>query len=533
MSKSAIAAGGAAALATLLSSRKKGLSRVVLAAGSAAVLAVVLDKLQGDGDSAPSASASGAAPGPSKAAAPVKVAASAPPSAEAAPPKAPKSEKAVLEHIKKTHEGATPLSDAGIGAAGALSKFVAFKSQYNTKMVPRPDVDEGELIPITEWRLLTPEDYDRTCFHWEVDVRGTRMEHLVNGSQGKALSVYATNGAEQVGDFMQKMGLNPLEVISVDDIAPSAEDGMVALVTLEKLFTVYLDLFGRPTREFLKALHPFAHDIADKVAIAELTLDRKMEDFQSRTAQALTFVDYILEFKSLRIPAAKYVELIPTIKQRVYSICSSSNYRPGKCQLLVVREDWQAKGGATKFGLCSSFLTLQKGGYALCHSTHSVMQMPEDNSVHIFMAGLGTGLAPFRAFVEERKWIKETQGKAVGPMTLFFGGRYAKSEYYYKDEFDAFEGEGLLKCCNAWSRDQAHKIYVQHKIAEEENDIWEQLGKVGSTGYFFLCGSKQPEKDVYAALLSIFKTKGGLDDTGAQARMDELTRVGRYVTEVY
>jgi len=447
--------------------------------------------------------------------------------------KPPKSEKATKEHIQKMTASATPISTEGLSKTGDLSKYLAFKSQYDTKMLPRPDVDDGELVPVTEWQLLTPEDYDRTCFHWEVDVRGTRMEHLVNGSQGKALSVYATNPVEMVQDFIKKMNLNPLEVVSVDDIAPPPEDGMVAVVTMEKLFTVYLDLFGRPTREFLKQLHAFAYDIADKVAIAELTLDRKMEEFQHNTAQAYTFVDYILAYKSLRIPAAKYVDLLPTIKQRVYSICSSSNYRPGKCQLLVVREDWQAKGGATKFGLCSSFLTFQKDSFALCHSTHSVMQMPEDNSAHIFMAGLGTGLAPFRAFVEERKWLKESKAKSVGPMTLFFGGRYSKSEYYYKDEFDAFEKEGLLKCCNAWSRDQAHKVYVQHKIMEEADSIWEQLGKVGSKGYFFLCGSKQPEKDVFAALLSIMKTKGGLSDDGAKKRMDELEAAGRYVTEVY
>merc|ERR1712190_520025 len=97
--------------------------------------------------------------------------------------------------------------------------------------------------------------------------------------------------------------------------------------------------------------------MGEKVKIAELTLDRKTEEFQHRQACAQTFADYLTEFKSLKIPVDKYFELIPTIKQRVYSICSSSDYRPGKCQLLVVREDWQAKDGNTKFGLCSSFLT--------------------------------------------------------------------------------------------------------------------------------------------------------------------------------
>mmetsp|Transcript_12265 Transcript_12265/g.18584 ORF Transcript_12265/g.18584 Transcript_12265/m.18584 type:complete len:119 (+) Transcript_12265:2-358(+) len=118
-------------------------------------------------------------------------------------------------------------------------------------------------------------------------------------------------------------------------------------------------------------------------------------------------------------------------------------------------------------------------------------------------------------------------------MTLFFGGRYSKTEYYYRDEFEAFEKEGLLKCCNAWSRDTAQKVYVQHKIKEEENDIWEQLGKPGSTGYFFLCGSKQPEKDVYRTLIGIMQTKGNMTEAQAQAKMESLQAEGRYVTEVY
>lgn len=458
--------------------------------------------------------------------------------AHAEAPKRPKSDAATKAHIEelRVKTSSQPISLDELKTFGDLNKFVSFSKQYGTRLVARPDVDEGELVRVTDWKLLTPENYDRTGFHFEVDVRGTSFEHLVNGSQGKALAVYATNDPNRVRDFLQAMKLDPRHVVAVDEIAPQAEDNMTAVTTVEKLFTQYLDLFGRPTREFLKKLAPFAYDIMEKVAIAELTLDRKLEEFQDRAARAMTFADYMLEFKSLQIPVDKYVDLIPTIKQRVYSICSSSDYRPGRCQLLVVREDWQAKGGETKFGLCSSFLTFARSGYVLAHvlahSTHSVMQMPADQKVHIFMAGLGTGLAPFRAFVEQRQHEK-SQGQRVGPMTLFFGGRHAHAEYYYRDEFEAFEREGLVKCCNAWSRDQAHKIYVQHKIAEEAESIWRELGVEGSTGCFFLCGSKQPEKDVFAALLKIFKEHGNMTAEQAQARMDDLQAAGRYVTAVY
>eukprot|EP00930_Biecheleria_cincta_P080629 TRINITY_DN68_c0_g1_i8.p1 TRINITY_DN68_c0_g1~~TRINITY_DN68_c0_g1_i8.p1 ORF type:complete len:484 (+),score=132.83 TRINITY_DN68_c0_g1_i8:74-1525(+) len=438
-----------------------------------------------------------------------------------------------FQHQQECKNKAEGISAESIKNVGELSKYLAFQPQYKAQLRARPDVAQGELVRVTDWKLLTPEDYDRTCFHFEVDVRGTAMEHAVNGSQGKALSVYATNDGEKVMEFIKEMKLDPDQIVSVEELAPQSEDGTVVLTTVYKLLTQYLDLFGKPTREFLKKLFPYAQDIQEKVAIAEMTLDRKTEDFQDRQARAATFADYLTEFKSLKIPADKYMELIPTIKQRVYSICSSSDYRPGKCQLLVVREDWQAKGGETKYGLCSSFLTfIRSGAFCVAHSTHSVMQMPEDKSAHIFMAGLGTGLAPFRAYIEQRKFEK-TKGHKVGPMTLFFGGRYSKAEYYYRDEFEAFEAEGLVKCCNAWSRDQKQKIYVQHKIMEEADSIWNELGREGSTGYFFLCGSKQPEKDVFAALLKIFETKGGMTNEQALKKMDSLQSAGRYVTEVY
>mmetsp|Transcript_18848 Transcript_18848/g.48981 ORF Transcript_18848/g.48981 Transcript_18848/m.48981 type:complete len:507 (-) Transcript_18848:399-1919(-) len=423
--------------------------------------------------------------------------------------------------------------EAAVTKAGDLGKYFAFQKEYGTKLMARPDVGEGQLLRVTDWKRLTPEDYDRTTFHVEVDVVGTSIEKLVNGADGKALSVYATNDPKGVAEFLKMMNLDPFAMVSVEEIAPQEEEGTVVITTAEKLFTQYLDLFGKPTREFLKKLVPYAVDIMEKVTIAELTLDRKTDEFQEKQARACTYADYLTEFKSLKIPLEKYAELMPTIKQRVYSICSSTAYRPGKCQLLVVREDWQAKGDVTKFGLCSSFLTfLRPGNYCVGHSTHSSMKIPDDKMAHVFMAGLGTGLAPFRAYVEERKSQKD-KGHKVGPMTLFFGGRYSKTEYYYRDEFEAYEKEGIVKCCNAWSRDTAKKVYVQHKIKEEEDDIWEQLGKPGSKGYFFLCGSKQPEKDVFKMLLSIMQNKGNMSESQAAAKMEELQTAGRYVTEVY
>jgi sulfite reductase (NADPH) flavoprotein alpha-component len=127
----------------------------------------------------------------------------------------------------------------------------------------------------------------------------------------------------------------------------------------------------------------------------------------------------------------------------------------------------------------------------------------------------------------------KSQGARVGKMTLFFGGRYSKNEYYYREELEAYEAEGLVQCCNAWSRDTSEKVYVQDRIQEKSSEIWQQLGAWGSTGYFFLCGSKQPEKDVYATLLGIMKIEGGMTVEQAEMHLEQLKADGRYVTEVY
>merc|ERR1719230_1614331 len=103
-----------------------------------------------------------------------------------------------FRHQQESKSKAGDVSADSIKNAGDLGKYLAFQAPYKAQLRARPDVAQGELVRVTDWKLLTPEDYDRTCFHFEVDVRGTAMEHAVNGSQGKALSVYATNDAKRV-----------------------------------------------------------------------------------------------------------------------------------------------------------------------------------------------------------------------------------------------------------------------------------------------------------------------------------------------
>ncbi|EEY53746.1 flavodoxin-like protein [Phytophthora infestans T30-4] len=159
------------------------------------------------------------------------------------------------------------------------------------------------------------------------------------------------------------------------------------------------------------------------------------------------------------------------------------------------------------------------------------MKLPANPQDPIVMAGLGTGMAPFRAFIQERAFLR-SQGVKVGPVALYFGSRHKAKEYLYGDELDAFEADGLvtyLRC--AFSRDQEHKVYIQDKIAEDKEILADLL--LRQNGHFYLCGPTWPVADVREALVSSFTQVGGLDCRQANATIERMREEGRYVLEVY
>ena len=165
----------------------------------------------------------------------------------------------------------------------------------------------------------------------------------------------------------------------------------------------------------------------------------------------------------------------------------------------------------------------------------SEMRLPADAAAPVVMAGLGTGMAPFRAFVEERAALR-TAGAAVGPMVLYFGARRRAEEYLYGDELDAYHAAGVLAPGGlrlAFSRDGAAKVYIQHLMRADARMLWDMLGAAGAGGAFYLCGPTWPEGDVEDAIAAAFCEHGGMDDAVARARIQQLKAEKKYVLEVY
>ena len=153
--------------------------------------------------------------------------------------------------------------------------------------------------------------------------------------------------------------------------------------------------------------------------------------------------------------------------------------------------------------------------------------LPEDESAALIMVGPGTGVAPFRAFLQERKAIG-----ARGKSWLFFGAQRESSDYYYREDFDVFQKEGYLtRIDTAFSRDQAQKIYVQHRMQENAAEIWRWLEE---GAYFFVCGdARRMAKDVDATLRKIVKEEGGKNVEAANEYVEKLKNEKRYKRDVY
>ena len=245
------------------------------------------------------------------------------------------------------------------------------------------------------------------------------------------------------------------------------------------------------------------------------------------------YVDALEQFPSLKFDKPeKFLSYLDKLKGRLYSIASSPDAHPGEVQLTIaiVRYNHHDRDRA---GLCTGYLAdeVEVGDtqFGVYMSPTKSFLLPEDQSTDIIMVGPGTGIAPFRAFIEQREFEKST-----GRNWLFFGDQHEATEYYYKDQIEAWlDDETLYKYTTAWSRDQAEKIYVQTRMLEHAEEIWEWID---GGAYFYVCGDKNyMAKDVHAALIKICSEQGGM---GLEKATEFVTQTlmkdeKRYLRDVY
>ncbi|ORX95431.1 hypothetical protein K493DRAFT_315014 [Basidiobolus meristosporus CBS 931.73] len=398
-----------------------------------------------------------------------------------------------------------------------------FQEAYET----RKDNHEEKtfIITITENRRLTPLSYDRNVFHLEMDTTGTGLKYEI----GDALGVHGHNDTAETLEFLQFYGLNPDDIVSVKKEIDSEQSESR---TMLQLFTQHLDIFGRPSKRFYETLATFAKDPKEKERLEFLISSEGSAEFKQRVSDTVTYADILREFTSAHPEIDDLVQMVPPIKPRHYSIASSMKAHPNSVHLLVVLVDWTTTSGAARVGQCTRFLSQSKVGDKLTVSIKpSVMKLPPRDEQPVIMAGLGTGMAPFRAFIQERAYYK-AQGRKVGPMALYFGSRFRGSEYLYGEELEAYHAEGLLTHLQlAFSRDQKQKIYIQHKMQEDSQLLHKYM--LEEDGHFYLCGPTWPAGDVKDAMVSSFVENAGITEAQANNKISELKELEKYILEVY
>jgi sulfite reductase (NADPH) flavoprotein alpha-component len=412
------------------------------------------------------------------------------------------------------------------------AKGLVFKEAYGTVTALKPELAQKTCVAtVMERRRLTPSTYDRNIFHIEFDLGNTGLKYEI----GEALGVHAENDKDEVEAFIKWYGLDPEEVVEV----PSREDPNVyENRTIYQSLMQNVDIFGRPPKRFYEALSHFADDPKEKENLLLLGTGGNQEsvlEFKRRAeVDTITFADLLLEYKSAHPSFHDIVRIVNPMKRREYSIASSQKVTPTSVSLLIVTVNWVDPQGRDRFGQATRYMNgLRIGSPVTVSVKPSVMKLPPKTTQPLIMAGLGTGLAPFRAFVQERAWQKQ-QGMPIGDLLLYMGSRHQREEYLYGEEWEAYQAAGIVTLLGAaFSRDQPQKIYIQDRMRETLPEI--RQAYLREEGAFYLCGPTWPVPDVTAVLEEGIEQEAAAEGKkkDGQKEIERLKEEGRYVLEVY
>jgi sulfite reductase (NADPH) flavoprotein alpha-component len=359
-------------------------------------------------------------------------------------------------------------------------------------------------------RRLSSDDSEKDTRHFEIDLTGWGL----NFEPGDSVAVYPTNDPNLVEEILRALGAKGGEPV------PAAKTTKPFREALLRDYAI-----TQPTPKFLKAI---AQRASAAPMLTELLHPDRKHDLENYLWGA-EVIDFLLEHPSVKFTPEEFVGLLTKLQPRLYSVASSLRVFPDQVHLIVDVVQYESRGRVRK-GVASTFLTerADKVPVPVYPSSAKHFHMPEDQNLPLIMIGPGTGIAPFRAFLQERRAIS-----AKGKNWLFYGAQREKCDYAYKEDWEVFTRDGLLTRLDcAWSRDQAHKIYVQHKMLENAAEIWNWID--GEGAQFFVCGdARRMAKDVDAALRKIVQEQGGKSVDEANAYVEKLKTDKRYKRDVY
>lgn len=415
------------------------------------------------------------------------------------------------------------------------------------------------IAPIAESKEIF-NDESRNCLHMEIDVSGSNLSYTT----GDHIAVWPTNAGKEVDRFLDVLNLTSRRhmVISVKGLDATAKVPFPSPTTYDAIVRYHMEIGAPLSRQFISQLAQFSPNDSVKAEMTKMGNDK--DTFQEQVAPKNYNIAQFLEAvgngeKWEKIPFSIFIEALHKIQPRYYSISSSSLVQNKKISITAIVESMHVPGAPHVVkGVTTNYLLALKqkqhgtanpdphglnyaitgprnkydGIHVPVHVRHSNFKLPSDPSRPIIMIGPGTGVAPFRGFVQERAQ-QAKNGENVGKTILFFGCRRKEQDFLYADEWEQYKQDmgDQFELVTAFSREGPSKVYVQHRLkerAEEINKLLEQKA------YFYVCGdAANMAREVNDVLAQIICEQRGVDKKKAEDIVKGMRSANQYQEDVW
>ncbi|MEM7545737.1 MAG: cytochrome P450 [Pseudomonadota bacterium] len=422
----------------------------------------------------------------------------------------------------------------GLGLDVDLTGGAAAAPLYKVEFLS--DARDNPLIVQTGAKPVAIRE-NRELQNIEASGRSTRhvdvaLDEGMSFRTGDHLCIVPKNAKELVQRAERRFGLTPQTQIKLT--ATGGDHGQLptgAPLGTRYALTELLELQSVASRKDVAQMAAATECPRSKPALAALAGD----DYRAQVfLKRLSVLDLLEAYPACELPFASFLEMMPMLSQRYYSISSSAAADKSGCTITVGVVDEPAISGEGHFkGVCSNYLAgLVEGAtlHASLRETKAGFRLPDDPERPILMIGPGTGIAPFRGFLQERAILKG-QGKNLGPAMLFFGCRHPDQDFLYREELEGWAKDGIADLQVAFSRAEKEKTYVQDLIRAEREKVW-SLIEAGAAIYVCGDGSRM-EPDVRRALSLIYAEETDVSAEAADAWLDQMVSDGRYNLDVW
>ncbi|XP_027821862.1 NADPH-dependent diflavin oxidoreductase 1 isoform X3 [Ovis aries] len=438
------------------------------------------------------------------------------------PPGVPWPSKFTLQFLKDTPtSGPEELCVAGTDPQGPPSELQPF------------------LAPMVSNQRVTGPSHFQDVRLIEFDISGSGMRPWLSlphsFAAGDVVLIQPENTASHVQQFCQALGLDPEQHFTLQPREPgvTCPAQLPQPCSMRRLVSQYLDIASVPRRSFFELLACLSPHELEREKLREFSSAQGQEELcEYCTRPRRTALEVLCDFPhtAAAIPPDYLLDLLPLIRPRAFSIASSLRAHPSRLQILVAVVQYRTRLREPRRGLCSSWLAsldpVQGPVRVPLWVRSGGLTFPKTPGVPVIMVGPGTGVAPFRAAIQERVAQGETGN------VLFFGCRRRDQDFYWEAEWEQLQARGCLTLVTAFSREQEQQAYVQHRLRALGPLVWELLDGRGAR--FYLAGNaRHMPADVCDTLLSIFREEGGLSAPDATAYLAQLQRTRRFQTETW